>query len=162
MKNYFLFGAICALFLCLSVSAQTPTATPTTANTNTTATTPATNDEANEANSDIVITATVQAKELKMEIVPTPKVEFPGSKPRQTVWEADRQNLPNPVEPGVVYRDIGVRLRIYSRFSEITRIVLEAIDETNTPAETPKQATTTNPVTTQPTVPATQTTAAKP
>ena len=71
-----------------------------------------------------------------MEIVPTPKVEFPGNRERQTVWEADRENLPAQIEPGVTYRDIGIRLRIYSRFSEIQRIVLEAIDETDPPAQT--------------------------
>lgn len=115
MKRHFFFCAIFFLFLSLSVSAQN--------------TTNQTNAEANEENSDIVITATIQAKELKIEIVPTPTVEFPGNKERQTVWEADRENLPAEVEPGVVYRDIGIRLRIYSRFSEIQRIVLEAIDE---------------------------------
>jgi hypothetical protein len=122
MKKYFFSGAICVLFFSLSISAQT-----------TNSTTNQTNDEANEENSDIVITATVRAKELKMEIVPTPTVEFPGNKTRQTVWEADRENLPAEVQPGVVYRDIGIRLRIYSRFSEIQRIVLEALDEPNPP-----------------------------
>ena len=125
MKKHFFFGAIFFLFLSLSISAQT-----------TNQATTQTNTEANEENSDIVITATVQAKELKIEIVPTPTVEFPGTKDRQTVWEADRENLPAEVQPGVVYRDIGIRLRIYSRFSEIQRIVLEAIDETNPPAQT--------------------------
>lgn len=127
MKKYFFSGAICALLLSLPVSAQT---TNQTAN--------QTADEANAENSDIVITATVRAKELKMEIVPTPTVEFPGNKPRRTVWEADRENLPAGLEPGVTYRDIGIRLRIYSRFSEITRIVLEALDEENPPVETAK------------------------
>ncbi|MET0751756.1 MAG: hypothetical protein ABWZ66_00150 [Pyrinomonadaceae bacterium] len=127
MKKYFFSGAICVLFLCLPVSAQT-----------TNSTTNQTTDDANAENSDIVITATVRAKELKFEIVPTPTVEFPGTKTRQTVWEADRENLPAQVEPGVVYRDIGIRLRIYSRFSEIQRIVLEALDEPNAPTEDAK------------------------
>lgn len=127
MKKYFFSGAICALLLSLSVSAQT-----------TNSTTNQTTDEANEENSDIVITAIVRAKELKMEIVPTPTVEFPGTKTRQTVWEADRENLPAQIEQGVVYRDIGIRLRIYSRFSEIQRIVLEALDEPNAPTEDAK------------------------
>ncbi|MGC2238897.1 MAG: hypothetical protein WA584_22265 [Pyrinomonadaceae bacterium] len=127
MKKYFFSGAICVLFLCLSVSAQT---TNSTINQIT--------DDANEENSDIVITATIRAKELKMEIVPTPTVEFPGTKTRRTVWEADRENLPAEVQPGVVYRDIGIRLRIYSRFSEIQRIVLETLDEPNPPTEDAK------------------------
>ncbi|HEY0426896.1 MAG TPA: hypothetical protein VGC76_03725 [Pyrinomonadaceae bacterium] len=128
MKKHFVFGAISFLFLSFSISAQTTT-------------NQATNQtEANEENSDIVITATVRAKELKMEIIPTPTVDFPGNKERQTVWEADREKLPATVEPGVVYRDIGIRLRIYSRFAEIQRIVLEALDET-APADANSQPT---------------------
>jgi hypothetical protein len=123
MNRHFFFGAIFFLFLSFPIYAQ---------NTTNQTTTPA---DANEENSDIVITATIQAKELRFEIVPTPTVEFPGTKEKQTVWEADRENLPPQVQPGVVYRDIGIRLRIYSRFSEIQRIVLEAIDETNPPAQ---------------------------
>jgi len=123
MKKHFFFGAIFFLFISFPISAQN--------------TTKQTDTEANEANSDIVITATIQAKELTIEIVPTPTVEFSGNKERQTVWEADRENLPAEVQPNVTYRDIGIRLRIYSRFSEIQRIVLEAIDETNPPANNP-------------------------
>jgi hypothetical protein len=124
MKKHFFFGAIFFLFLSFPINAQTTNQTTNQA------------DDANEENSDIVITATIRAKELKIEIVPTPKVEFPGSGERQTVWEADRENLPAEVQPGAVYRDIGIRLRIYSRFSQIQKIVLEAIDETNPPAQT--------------------------
>lgn len=128
MKKHFFSGAICVLFLSLSVLAQNTTTNQTT-------------DEATEENSDIVITANVRAKELKFEIVPTPTVEFPGTQTRKTLWEADRENLPAEVQPNVVYRDVGIRLRIYSRFSEIQRIVLEALDETNPPTETVKPPT---------------------
>jgi hypothetical protein len=126
MTKHFFFGAFFLLFLSFSISAQT----------NTNQTTTQTETEPDETNSDIVITATVKAKELKMEIVPTPKVEFPGTRERQTIWEADREDLPAQIQPGVVYKDIGVRLRIYSRFSEIQRIVIEAIDEINSPTDT--------------------------
>ena len=78
---------------------------------------------------DVAITATVTARELLFEVVPNPTVEFPG-KPRQdTVWEAERENLPRPVEPGVTYRNIGIRLKIVSRFADIERIVAEALGE---------------------------------
>ncbi len=78
---------------------------------------------------DISITANVTAKELKFEVVPNPSVEFPGTFERENVWEADRQNLPKPVEPGVTYRNIGIKLRISSRFADIDRIVAEALGE---------------------------------
>ncbi len=80
-------------------------------------------------NADVAITANVTARELKFEVVPNPKVEFPGTEQRITVWEAERQNLPKPVEPGVTYRDIGIQLRITSRFADIERIVAEALGE---------------------------------
>lgn len=146
MKKYFFYGAAFFLLFTTQVFAQ---------NTNQN-TSKETQTEADEKNSDLVITATVRAKELKFEIVPTPTVKFTGNPPRQTVWEADRTNLPQTVEPGVTYRDIGIRLRIYSRFAEIQRIVIEALDETqqSNPAPTPAtQPTTTTNQTNQPVKP---------
>jgi hypothetical protein len=78
---------------------------------------------------DVAITATVTAKELRFEVVPNPTVEFPGKPRRDTVWEAERENLPGVVEPGVTYRNIGIRLKIVSRFADIDRIVAEALGE---------------------------------
>ena len=103
---------------------------------------------------DIAITARVRAESLRFDVVPTPKVEFSGQPERNTVWEAERENLPTPVEPGVTYRDIGLRLKITSVFTDIDRIVAEALGEvpvseeakatepikTTTPAATPKAA----------------------
>jgi hypothetical protein len=86
---------------------------------------------------DVAITATVTAKELRFEIVPNPTVEFPGKPRRDTVWEAERENLPRPVEPGVTYRNIGIRLKIASRFANIERIVAEALGEVPVTDETP-------------------------
>lgn len=81
------------------------------------------------ANADLAITANVRAAELRFEAVPNVTVEFPGTYRRETVWEAERQNLPRPVQPGVAYRNIGIRLRITSRFADIERIVAEALGE---------------------------------
>jgi hypothetical protein len=72
----------------------------------------------------------VKARELRFDVVPNPSVEFPGQPARQTVWEAERENLPTPVQPGVTYRNIGIRLKITSIFSDIDRIVAEALGET--------------------------------
>ncbi len=69
------------------------------------------------------------ARELRFEVVPNPTVEFPGQPKRETVWQAERQNLPTPVQPGVTYRDIGIRLVITSVFADIDRIVAEALGE---------------------------------
>ena len=78
---------------------------------------------------DIAITANVRARSLVFETVPNPTVTFPGSHTRDTVWEAQRENLPTPVEPGVTYRNIGIRLKITSVFRDIDRIVAEALGE---------------------------------
>ncbi|HEX8138743.1 MAG TPA: hypothetical protein VF544_14345 [Pyrinomonadaceae bacterium] len=61
--------------------------------------------------------------------MPEPKVEFTGKPKRTTLWEAERQNLPRPVEPGVTYRNIGIQLKITSVFADINRIAAEALGE---------------------------------
>lgn len=78
---------------------------------------------------DLVITSHVTARELRFDVVPNPTVEFTGKQERQTEWSAERENLPRPVQPGVTYRDIGIRLKIVSRFADIDRIVAEALGE---------------------------------
>jgi hypothetical protein len=84
---------------------------------------------ATQAEPDLSITARVTARELRFEKVPNPKVEFTGRPRRETVWEAERENLPSEVQPGVTYRDIGITLRITSVFADIERIVAEALGE---------------------------------
>jgi hypothetical protein len=78
---------------------------------------------------DVSITGSVKARSLVFEVVPNPTVEFFGQPARDTVWEAKRENLPTPVEPGVTYRNIGIRLKITSIFPDIDRIVAEALGE---------------------------------
>ncbi len=53
-------------------------------------------------------------RELCFEEVPDPEVRFRGSTRRNSVWGSRRENLPDEVQEGVVYRDAGVRLRIAS------------------------------------------------
>lgn len=81
------------------------------------------------AAADVAITARVRARELRFDVVPTPTVEFPCKPNCETSWKAERENLPTPVQPGVTYRDIGIRLKITSVFSDIDRIVAEALGE---------------------------------
>ena len=84
---------------------------------------------ATAAEPDLAIDARVTARELLFRKVPTPRVEFTGRPRRETVWESERQNLPEEVQPGVTYRDIGITLRIRSVFADIERIVAEALGE---------------------------------
>ena len=75
---------------------------------------------------DVAITATVRAKELRFETVPNVTVTFDG-RSASNVWRSDRENLPKPVEPRTIYRDIGIRLTITSTLEDIERIVDEAL-----------------------------------
>ena len=63
-------------------------------------------------NPDIALGADVKVGELYFEEVPDPEVEFRGSTRRNSVWKSGRENLPDRVQEGVVYRDAEVRLRI--------------------------------------------------
>ena len=63
---------------------------------------------------DIALGANVKVRELYFEDVPDPAVRFRGNSRRNSVWESRRENLPDEVREGVVYRDVGVRLRIAS------------------------------------------------
>ena len=65
-------------------------------------------------NSDIALAAEVRMGELHFEEVPDPEVYFRGDTMRNSVWESRRENLPDEVQEGVVYRNSGVRLRIAS------------------------------------------------
>lgn len=85
--------------------------------------------EESGAQPDLSITARVTADSLRFEKVPDPKVKFTGRPRRETVWKSDRGNLPQQVQPGVTYRDIGITLRITSVFADIDRIVAEALGE---------------------------------
>ena len=98
------------------VGAQQPTSTPDDFNSDT-------------SKDDVLILVNVTAKELKFDAVPNPTVEFPGKRHLTNIWVTQRQNLPDKVEPGVVYRNIGIQLRISSRLADIERIVQEALGE---------------------------------
>src|SRR5215210_2583871 len=68
----------------------------------------------NPQNPDIAFDAEVRMRELRFEKVPDPEVRFRGNTMRNSVWKSSRENLPDTVQEGVVYRNAGVRLRIAS------------------------------------------------
>jgi hypothetical protein len=78
---------------------------------------------------DVAIIANVTAEELRFDVVPNSTVEFSGKPRSETIWHADRFNLPDKIEPGVTYRNIGIRLKITSSLADIDRIVAEALGE---------------------------------
>lgn len=78
---------------------------------------------------DIAIIANITAKELRVDAIPNSSVEFLDKAKNQTIWQVERFNLPDKLEPGVTYRNIGIRLKITSRLADIERIVAEALGE---------------------------------
>jgi hypothetical protein len=113
-----------------------------------------------DADADLSITPRVTADSLRFEKVPNTRVEFPGRPERATVWEAERENLPPQVQPGVTYRDVGITLRITSVFADIDRIVAEALGEVpvrdeprTTPPAAPAPSPTTAPTAAPPAAP---------
>jgi hypothetical protein len=65
-------------------------------------------------NPDISLDADVRMRELHFEEAPDPEVRFRGNTRRNSVWGSRRENLPDEVQEGVVYRNAGVRLWIAS------------------------------------------------
>ena len=63
-------------------------------------------------NPDISLDAGVRMRELCFDKAPNPEVRFRGNTRRNSVWGCGRENLPDEVREGVVYRNAGVRLRI--------------------------------------------------
>ncbi len=68
-------------------------------------------------NPDIALDADVRMRELHFEEAPDPKVRFRGNTGRNSVWKSTRENLPDEVQEGVVYRNARVRLQIASEIA---------------------------------------------
>ncbi len=68
-------------------------------------------------NPDIALDANVRMRELRFERAPEPKVRFRGNTKRNSVWGSGRENLPDEVQEGVVYRNARVRLQIASEIA---------------------------------------------
>jgi hypothetical protein len=64
---------------------------------------------------DVEVFTSVRADELRFGNVPKTKVWFEGEPAERSSSKTERDNLPDEVEAGVTYRDIGVRWRARSR-----------------------------------------------
>jgi hypothetical protein len=78
---------------------------------------------------DIAIDADVRMRELRFEEAPDPKVRFRGNTERNSVWKSKRENLPNEVREGVIYRNARVRLRIATEVVESDPGFLFSLDQ---------------------------------
>ena len=68
-------------------------------------------------NPDIALEADVRMRELYFEKAPEPEVCFRGNTRRNSVWGSKREELPDEVQEGVVYRNARVRLQIDSEIA---------------------------------------------
>ena len=68
-------------------------------------------------------------EELRFEEVPDPEVRFRGNTMRNSVWRSRRENLPDRVREGVVYRNAGVRLRIASEIIDSDSAFQNTLDK---------------------------------
>ena len=65
-------------------------------------------------NPEVEMWATVECRELRFTRVPETRTSFWGYPEQESVSGTERENLPDEVESGVIYRNSGVRLRIAS------------------------------------------------
>jgi hypothetical protein len=91
---------------------------------------------------DVEIGASVKAKRLRFREKPRTKVELHGElrEPEgrgdlQTASGSERQNLPDEVEPGAVYRDVHIRWRAAVRLDEP-----DSSDEAKTDSRRPRSS----------------------
>lgn len=63
---------------------------------------------------DVAISASVTARELTFQSRPRASVRLAGCALPDTVRVTERRNLPAPVQPGVVYRDVQVAVEVHA------------------------------------------------
>lgn len=67
---------------------------------------------------DVEITGSVRIRRLHVEKAPVVRVEFRGTPERNTVWQTNRHNLPESLQDGATYTNVGVDFVISSTFKE--------------------------------------------
>lgn len=68
-----------------------------------------------EERADVDVSTSVRATELRFGAAPETSLRFEGEPAERHSSETERENLPEKVEPGETYRDVGVRWRVRAR-----------------------------------------------
>jgi hypothetical protein len=76
--------------------------------------------------SEIELVTTVRARSLRLDAIPRLDGVLRGASGRRTSWRAERVNLPARPEPGVVYRDVEVRLTLATDVDGLAAMLREA------------------------------------
>lgn len=74
----------------------------------------------------IELVVTVAARSVVFDELPRIRVAFGGAGPQRAVWHAELTNLPTPIEPGVEYHDVQVRLTLSSTLDEFESLIEDA------------------------------------
>jgi hypothetical protein len=74
----------------------------------------------------VLIRATADLRELRFDARPRTEVRTPGCAELDGVTVTDRVNLPDPVEPGVTYRDVRVGVEIRAHLDVVCLPALAA------------------------------------
>lgn len=75
---------------------------------------------------DVLIRATVTAAEVRFRTQPRASVRVPGCAGLDSVVVTERVNLPDPVQPGVTYRDVRVGIEIRTHLNVLCAPALAA------------------------------------
>ncbi|MBW3563205.1 MAG: hypothetical protein KY459_00590 [Acidobacteria bacterium] len=78
---------------------------------------------ASAAEPDLEIVARVRAERLIFHQRPMVEVKFTGDSRNENVSDDERFNLPEEVEPGVIYRDIEIRAVITTTFPDAAALL---------------------------------------
>ena len=71
-----------------------------------------------EREPDVELKVSVRAEEVRFECKPEVEVEVYADSPATAESQSERENLPDEVEPGVIYRDVAVRWRAAACLNE--------------------------------------------
>jgi hypothetical protein len=71
-----------------------------------------------EREPDVEIAASVRAEEIRFECKPEIQVVAYSNSPASAESVAERENLPDELEPGVTYRNFAVRWRVAARLED--------------------------------------------
>jgi hypothetical protein len=72
------------------------------------------------------LSATVRARAITFDEVPRVRVSLTGAGPLRVRWTTERVNLPDRIEPGVVYRDVVIKLRLESSPAQVEALLADA------------------------------------
>ena len=67
---------------------------------------------------DVEIAARVRADEVRFACKPEVRVRAYADAPATAESVSERENLPDEVQPGVIYRDVSVRWRLAARLDD--------------------------------------------